>query len=207
MSSNYPHIQTETLNLQSQRHHLCPLFRYQTYNQLPLRTRRVLRTPDERDQVRYFRWNWSLYMIWWPAMRRSVTMKRSLPVKHSTNLKPSVVAIASIILELTVEATIASRSRKKSRCMGDLDHYTRPHTQWFPRRLITIEDWASKKHAKLIAGKVDPSSIPPVLMFKNQRLSNYDHVERATCVLQQRNDQNLDLVPGRTERQLYLLFL
>lgn len=33
-----------------------------------------------------------------------------LPVKHSTNLKPSAEAMASSILELTVDATIAKRS-------------------------------------------------------------------------------------------------
>lgn len=32
------------------------------------------------------------------------------PVRHSANLKPSACAIASIIFELTVEATIASRA-------------------------------------------------------------------------------------------------
>jgi hypothetical protein len=46
------------------------------------------------------------------ALIFKVSTKHSFitPVKHSTNLKPSTWAIASIILELTVEATMASLS-------------------------------------------------------------------------------------------------
>jgi hypothetical protein len=38
------------------------------------------------------------------------TVKFFVPVRHSTNLKPSSLAIDSIIFELTAEATIASFS-------------------------------------------------------------------------------------------------
>lgn len=39
---------------------------------------------------------------------RGRTWPNGVPVKHSENLNPSACAIASIILELTVDATMAS---------------------------------------------------------------------------------------------------
>ena len=52
-----------------------------------------------------------------------------IPVKHSSNLKPSFAAMASTILELTVEATIASLSERVIEHIKTKEPFVRAY-QW-----------------------------------------------------------------------------